>query len=70
LLEEKGMASVLVLYYPSYGHIEAMAAAVAEDAREVGAQVGRASWNWCPKRSRETRTSRLVPTRLSRRSIT
>jgi len=33
------MARVLVLYYSSYGHIEAMAKAVAEGARKVGAQV-------------------------------
>ena len=33
------MAKVLVLYYSSYGHIEAMAEAVAEGAREAGAEV-------------------------------
>lgn len=33
------MANVLVLYYSSYGHVEAMAMAVAEGAREAGAQV-------------------------------
>jgi NAD(P)H dehydrogenase (quinone) len=33
------MAKVLVLYYSSYGHIETMAGAVAEGAREVGAEV-------------------------------
>jgi NAD(P)H dehydrogenase (quinone) len=33
------MAKVLVLYYSSYGHIEAMANAVADGARETGAQV-------------------------------
>ncbi|ESQ85187.1 NAD(P)H quinone oxidoreductase [Asticcacaulis sp. AC466] len=33
------MAKVLVLYYSSYGHIETMAKAVAEGAREAGAQV-------------------------------
>ena len=33
------MSKVLVLYYSSYGHIEAMAAAVAEGAREAGATV-------------------------------
>ena len=33
------MAKVLVLYYSSYGHIEAMAQAVAEGAREAGASV-------------------------------
>jgi NAD(P)H dehydrogenase (quinone) len=33
------VSKVLVLYYSSYGHIEAMAAAVAEGAREAGAQV-------------------------------
>lgn len=33
------MTKVLVLYYSSYGHIEAMASAVAEGVREAGAQV-------------------------------
>ncbi|HEX3097745.1 MAG TPA: NAD(P)H:quinone oxidoreductase [Usitatibacter sp.] len=32
------MAKVLVLYYSSYGHIEAMAGAVAEGARAAGAE--------------------------------
>ena len=33
------MAKVLVLYYSSYGHIEAMAKAVADGARSAGAKV-------------------------------
>ncbi|MFK8251274.1 NAD(P)H:quinone oxidoreductase [Ancylobacter terrae] len=33
------MAKVLVLYYSAYGHIERLAHAVAEGAREAGAQV-------------------------------
>jgi NAD(P)H dehydrogenase (quinone) len=33
------MSKVLVLYYSAYGHIEAMANAVAEGVREAGAQV-------------------------------
>lgn len=33
------MAKILVLYYSSYGHIETMAEAVAEGARQAGAQV-------------------------------
>lgn len=33
------MAKVLVLYYSAYGHIETMAYAVAEGARETGAEV-------------------------------
>jgi NAD(P)H dehydrogenase (quinone) len=33
------MAKVLVLYYSSYGHIETMAHAMAEGAREAGASV-------------------------------
>ena len=33
------MAKVLVLYYSAYGHIETMANAVAEGARQAGAQV-------------------------------
>jgi NAD(P)H dehydrogenase (quinone) len=33
------MSKILVLYYSSYGHIETMAGAIAEGAREAGAQV-------------------------------
>jgi NAD(P)H dehydrogenase (quinone) len=33
------MSKVLVLYYSSYGHIETMATAIAEGARETGASV-------------------------------
>lgn len=33
------MTKVLVLYYSSYGHIETMAGAIAQGAREAGAQV-------------------------------
>lgn len=33
------MAKVLVLYYSSYGHVETLAGAVAEGAREAGASV-------------------------------
>jgi NAD(P)H dehydrogenase (quinone) len=33
------MTRVLVLYYSSYGHLETMATAVAEGAREAGAEV-------------------------------
>ncbi len=33
------MAKVLVLYYSAYGHIETMAGAVAQGAREAGARV-------------------------------
>ena len=33
------MTKVLVLYYSAYGHIEAMANAVAEGTREAGASV-------------------------------
>jgi NAD(P)H dehydrogenase (quinone) len=36
---ETAMAKVLVLYYSAYGHIEKMAEAVAEGAREAGAHV-------------------------------
>jgi NAD(P)H dehydrogenase (quinone) len=38
-LKEAIVAKVLVLYYSSYGHIETMAKAVAEGAREAGATV-------------------------------
>ena len=37
--KETEMAKVLVLYYSAYGHVETLANAVAEGAREVGAQV-------------------------------
>src|SRR4051812_39915475 len=50
------MPKVLVLYYSSYGHIEAMAQAVAEGARSTGAEVD-------VKRVPET-----VPDEVARRS--
>jgi NAD(P)H dehydrogenase (quinone) len=37
--QEAIMTKVLVLYYSSYGHIEKMAGAIAEGAREAGADV-------------------------------
>src|ERR1700687_6232485 len=36
---DPNMTKVLVLYYSAYGHIEKMASAVAEGAREAGATV-------------------------------
>jgi NAD(P)H dehydrogenase (quinone) len=50
------MAKVLVLYYSTYGHIEMMANAVAEGAREAGAQVD------------VKRVPELVPEEIARRS--
>src|ERR1700738_1684969 len=50
------MAKVLVLYYSAYGHIEAMANAVAEGAREAGAEVD------------IKRVPELVPEELARKS--
>ncbi|HEY3700345.1 MAG TPA: NAD(P)H:quinone oxidoreductase [Spongiibacteraceae bacterium] len=50
------MAKVLVLYYSAYGHIEAMAQAVAEGARETGAQVD------------IKRVPELVPAEVARKS--
>ncbi len=51
------MTKVLVLYHPTYGHIEAMARAVAEGAREIqGAQVD------------IKRVPELVPEELARQS--
>lgn len=50
------MAKVLVLYYSAYGHIEAMANAVAEGAREAGAQVD------------VKRVPELVPEEVAKRS--
>ena len=48
------MTKVLVLYYSTYGHIESMAEAVADGAREAGAKVD-------VKRVRET-----VPEEIAR----
>ena len=50
------MSKVLVLYYSSYGHIEAMANAVAEGAREAGAHVD------------IKRVPELVPEEIARKS--
>jgi NAD(P)H dehydrogenase (quinone) len=50
------MANVLVLYYSAYGHIEAMARAVAEGAREAGAHVT------------VKRVPELVPEEIARKS--
>src|ERR1700755_1594675 len=50
------MSKVLVLYYSSYGHIEAMANAVAEGAREAGAHVD------------VKRVPELVPEEIARKS--
>jgi NAD(P)H dehydrogenase (quinone) len=38
LIKEFAMTKVLVLYYSSYGHLETMADAVAEGARQAGAE--------------------------------
>jgi NAD(P)H dehydrogenase (quinone) len=38
-IKETAMAKVLVLYYSSFGHMEQMARAAAEGAREAGAEV-------------------------------
>ena len=50
------MSKVLVLYYSAYGHIEAMANAVAEGARQAGAHVD------------IKRVPELVPEELARKS--
>jgi len=50
------MPKILVLYYSAYGHIEAMANAVAEGAREAGAQVD------------IKRVPELVPEEIARKS--
>src|SRR5260370_33850265 len=50
------MAKVLVLYYSAYGHIEAMANAVAEGARAAGAQIDL------------KRVPELVPEEIARKS--
>src|SRR5450755_1676453 len=50
------MAKVLVLYYSAYGHIETMANAVAERAREAGAHVD------------IKRVPELVPEEIARKS--
>ncbi len=51
------MTKVLVLYYSAYGHIEKMAEAVAEGAREAGAQVD------------IKRVPELVPEEIARKSF-
>ncbi|WP_026872514.1 NAD(P)H:quinone oxidoreductase [Inquilinus limosus] len=48
------MAKILVLYYSAYGHIETMAKAVADGAREAGAEVA------------VKRVPELVPTDVAR----
>src|ERR1700704_2528124 len=50
------MSKVLVLYYSSYGHIEAMANAVAEGAQQTGAHVD------------IKRVPELVPEEIARKS--
>jgi NAD(P)H dehydrogenase (quinone) len=50
------MSKVLVLYYSSYGHIEKMAEAVAQGARDVGAEVA------------VKRVPELVPEEIARKS--
>jgi len=50
------VAKVLVLYYSSYGHIEVMASAVAEGARQAGAQAD------------VKRVPELVPEEIARKS--
>jgi hypothetical protein len=50
------MVKVLVLYYSAYGHIETMAHAVADGAREAGAQVD------------VKRVPELVPEEVARRA--
>jgi NAD(P)H dehydrogenase (quinone) len=50
------MSKVLVLYYSAYGHIETMASAVAEGAREAGAHVD------------IKRVPELVPEQIAQRS--
>src|SRR6266403_2935251 len=50
------MAKILILYYSSYGHIEAMANAVAEGARQTGANVD------------IKRVPELVPEEIARKS--
>src|SRR5207253_9417351 len=50
------MSKVLVLYYSAYGHIEAMANAVAEGARQAGAHVD------------IKRVPELVPEEIARKS--
>jgi NAD(P)H dehydrogenase (quinone) len=50
------MVKILVLYYSAYGHIEAMAKAVAEGARGAGAEVD------------IKRVPELVPEEIARKS--
>mgnify|MGYP003694397969 CR=1 FL=1 len=63
------MAKVLVLYYSAYGHIETMANAVAEGAREAGASVDiKRVPELVPAESRRRRTTSSISPRRSRRS--
>jgi NAD(P)H dehydrogenase (quinone) len=55
-MQEINMAKILVLYYSAYGHIEAMANAVAEGAREADAEVD------------IKRVPELVPKEIARKS--
>src|SRR5258707_13458825 len=55
-IEEKIMSKVLVLFYSTYGHIETMANAVAEGARQAGAHVD------------VKRVPELVPEEIARKS--
>src|SRR6266567_2141604 len=55
-IKEMIMSKVLVLYYSAYGHVEAMAHAVAEGARQTGAQVD------------VKRVPELVPDSIARKS--
>jgi NAD(P)H dehydrogenase (quinone) len=55
-MQEKNMSKVLVLYYSAYGHVETMASAVAEGAREAGATVD------------IRRVPELVPEEIARKS--
>ena len=58
------MTKVLVLYYSAYGHIETMANAVAEGAREAARpSTSGGCRSWCPKpsRRRELQADRAAP---------
>ena len=55
------MSKVLVLYYSAYGHIEAMANAVAEGARQaVRRSTSSVSPNWYPRRLHANRTTSSI----------
>ena len=69
-IEEKIMSKVLVLYYSAYGHVEAMANAVAEGARQAGEHVDiKRVPELVPRRSHASHITSSIRWRRSQRSM-